>query len=270
MAYAILDVGFWSHPKVLDLLEDPDALAAIGLWALCLAWAKEKADPDDQGTAGHIPASLVRRVGGSDHLAELLCKAGLWEANGTGWNFHDFTGWQQLEAWRIKKELGRKGGRPRRSEPSANHMVLTSDDDKTAGQNHMGTHMGGTYTSTSTDTDPPSGGPRGVLFGGEPPPKPPPSPPRPSKTSARDSDPGFARFWAAFPRKIGKDAAWAAWGKALKRGATKQEMIDGAERYAADPARKPDYTCHPSTWLNQGRWADEHDDKQSRSWWEEP
>jgi hypothetical protein len=126
MSYAILDVRFHDHPKIMELLDEPDALAAIGLWTLCLAWAKDHADPDNQADAGHIPASLIRRLGGSDHLAALLTKAGLWEQNGTGWVFHDFAIWQQLEAWRVKRDLGRKGGRPSnksRSEPSANHMA---------------------------------------------------------------------------------------------------------------------------------------------------
>ena len=35
------------------------------------------------------------------------------------------------------------------------------------------------------------------------------------------------------------------------------EIISGAKRYADDPYRHPTFTPHPSTWLNQGRWADE-------------
>jgi hypothetical protein len=126
MAWALVDVGFHDHPKVLALLDDPDALAAIGLWTLTLAWAKGHTDPDTPAAAGQIPVSLVRRLGGTELQAKLLVRVGLWRATDDGgYVIHQFGEWQQLEAWRAKREQGRKGGRPRkpRSEPSGNHMV---------------------------------------------------------------------------------------------------------------------------------------------------
>ncbi|WP_231288207.1 hypothetical protein [Winkia neuii] len=67
----------------------------------------------------------------------------------------------------------------------------------------------------------------------------------------------FTAFWQAYPRKTGKKAAAKAYAKAIKEGATPQELVQGAARLAADPNRVDQYTPHPATWLNQGRWEDE-------------
>lgn len=71
------------------------------------------------------------------------------------------------------------------------------------------------------------------------------------------ADRDFERFWAAFPRKVGKLAAQRAWMKAVQF-ATLEEILAGVERYKA---MKPAYAdwCHPATWLHQGRWMDEPD-----------
>lgn len=72
-----------------------------------------------------------------------------------------------------------------------------------------------------------------------------------------DSDPAFTEFWAAYPRKTAKGAARDAWAKALKAGADPQTMITAAARFSDSPHRKPDFTPHPATWLNQERWEDD-------------
>jgi hypothetical protein len=72
-----------------------------------------------------------------------------------------------------------------------------------------------------------------------------------------DQDPGFAAFWAAYPRKTAKGAARRAWAKAIRAGACPDVLVAAAARYRESPARTPDYTCHPATWLNQERWEDD-------------
>jgi hypothetical protein len=66
----------------------------------------------------------------------------------------------------------------------------------------------------------------------------------------------FDVFWKIYPRKVGKIVAKAAFEKAVK-GATPEDIIEGARRFASDPNRVDEFTPHPSTWLNQGRWGDE-------------
>jgi len=73
----------------------------------------------------------------------------------------------------------------------------------------------------------------------------------------KDSIVGFEKFWLACPRRVGKEAARKAYEKARKI-ASDSELLEGIRRYAATRAGQDEqYTVHPATWLNQGRWADE-------------
>lgn len=72
--------------------------------------------------------------------------------------------------------------------------------------------------------------------------------------------PGFERFWSAYPRKIGKDAA----AKAFARRKPTAELVDQMIRAIAEQAKGEQwrkdggqFIPHPSTWLNEGRWLDE-------------
>ncbi len=72
-------------------------------------------------------------------------------------------------------------------------------------------------------------------------------------------DDGFAEFWAAYPRKIGRKAALKAWQHADDRPPL-ADILAAIERAKASAAWRKDngqFIPHPSTWLNQGRWADE-------------
>jgi hypothetical protein len=76
--------------------------------------------------------------------------------------------------------------------------------------------------------------------------------------SATDSD-GFDEFWSAYPRKTAKRAAEKAYAAAVKRGIEPGYMISAVRRYAAVVANSdPRFTAHAATWLNQGRYDDEH------------
>jgi hypothetical protein len=77
----------------------------------------------------------------------------------------------------------------------------------------------------------------------------------------RQPDPGysasFLEFWEAYPRKVGKGAAWSAW-KSRKCASLKDDILQSVE------AHKPEWSQletrlipHPSTFLNQRRWEDE-------------
>jgi len=73
----------------------------------------------------------------------------------------------------------------------------------------------------------------------------------------------FEAFWLDCPFKTGKGTAWTAWGKALKRGATAEEIYTGIGVYIqAEESRKKahpdDYSpLHPATWINGDRFRDE-------------
>lgn len=68
--------------------------------------------------------------------------------------------------------------------------------------------------------------------------------------------PSFDVFWNLYPRKVGKFAAKTAFEKALTK-TDLDTILEGVKRFANDPNRVQEFTPHPSTWLNQGRWEDE-------------
>lgn len=88
---------------------------------------------------------------------------------------------------------------------------------------------------------------------------------REEKTSSSASrptgdDPAFARFWEAYPRKVGKGEARKAWVKVVKSGVDLELVIAGAVRYRDDPMRRRkdiEFTKHPGPWLNAERWTDQ-------------
>lgn len=66
----------------------------------------------------------------------------------------------------------------------------------------------------------------------------------------------FDRFWAIYPRKVGKDGAWAKWRQLRPDEATVEGMIAAVEQQART-WNDPQFIPHPKTWLHNGRWKDE-------------
>lgn len=71
---------------------------------------------------------------------------------------------------------------------------------------------------------------------------------------------GFAIFWAAYPRKVAKQAAWKAWARLHPTEDLLTVMLAKLREQAVSVQWQKDggqFIPHPSTWLNQGRWEDE-------------
>lgn len=66
----------------------------------------------------------------------------------------------------------------------------------------------------------------------------------------------FDDFWSVYPRKVGKGHARNAWEKAITK-TDPSVIINGAQKYRDDKHRDPQFTAHPSTWLNGERWDDQ-------------
>lgn len=70
----------------------------------------------------------------------------------------------------------------------------------------------------------------------------------------------FEGFWAAYPKKVGKDAARKAFGKRKPDQLLVDRMLAAigtqaqSEQWLKDGGK---YIPNPATWLNQGRWDDE-------------
>lgn len=77
-------------------------------------------------------------------------------------------------------------------------------------------------------------------------------------------DDGFAEFWKAYPRKVGKGAALKAWGKIKSKADTLQAILQAIawQRTSKDWTKDDgQFIPHPSTWLNEQRWLDEQPGK---------
>jgi hypothetical protein len=73
----------------------------------------------------------------------------------------------------------------------------------------------------------------------------------------------FDEFWAAYPKKVGKKAAWNAWKKVkpdtelFDRIMTAIGKARVTEQWTRENGR---FIPNPTTWLNQGRWDDEYEE----------
>jgi hypothetical protein len=68
---------------------------------------------------------------------------------------------------------------------------------------------------------------------------------------------GFERFWAAYPKKVGKEAAKKAFSKVK---VPVESLLAAIERQKCSDQWSKDngqFIPNPTTWLNQGRWEDE-------------
>ncbi len=77
-----------------------------------------------------------------------------------------------------------------------------------------------------------------------------------------NQDVAFVGFWDAYPKKVGKKAAWKAWQRLegldaalLSAVMAGLERAKASEQWAKDGGR---YVPHAATWLNGERWEDEH------------
>lgn len=95
-----------------------------------------------------------------------------------------------------------------------------------------------------------------------PPYNPPSSPslsPSPRDVSRADED-RFSRFWAAYPRKVGKQAAKKSWSRLHPSEELTQAILQAIEAQKQSRQWKENngqFIPNPATWLNQGRWEDE-------------
>jgi hypothetical protein len=77
--------------------------------------------------------------------------------------------------------------------------------------------------------------------------------------SSNSAPKAFDAFWAAYPRKTGKEAARRAWAKAKAKPDVSTIIAKIAEWKQTEQWQKEggQYIPYPATWLNQGRWDDD-------------
>ena len=98
MAWAKVDDGWWSHPKVMGL-----SLSARGLWVSALSWSCHQ-------RMDHVPDRFLPMVGATEEDASELVNAGLWHESSDGYRIHDWAEYQDMSLAEKRAEAGRKGG----------------------------------------------------------------------------------------------------------------------------------------------------------------
>jgi uncharacterized protein YdaU (DUF1376 family) len=76
----------------------------------------------------------------------------------------------------------------------------------------------------------------------------------------KGADVRFEKFWAAYPKKVGKFDAKRAFDKRKVDDQLLESMLSAVMRQSGTDAWRKDggqFIPNPSTWLNQGRWQDE-------------
>ena len=75
------------------------------------------------------------------------------------------------------------------------------------------------------------------------------------------TDERFEEFWSAYPRKVGKAAAYKAWKRIhpdtalFNRMLTAVNAASQTDQWQREAGR---FVPNPLTWLNQGRWDDDY------------
>lgn len=196
------------------------------------------------GTPAEV-ARLIRLRGAVDEVACVLAE--FFTETPQGWRHEhcDEVIAQYHEKAKIAAENGKKGGRPRKTQPqpAGNPSETDTQSQDKPGKTQSVNSANPAETGLKANQEPRTNNQS----------KEPPIPPKGAPT-------GFAEFWSAYPLKKAKATAEKAWAK-LKPSADLQAAIlsaIAAHKLSADWQRDGgQYIPHPTTWLNQRRWEDE-------------
>lgn len=83
------------------------------------------------------------------------------------------------------------------------------------------------------------------------------------KVSVEGLEADFDEWFRNYPRPTSRTDALKAYRKAREQGASRETLLQGAMRYAAervrvaDPGERERFTMYPAKWLNGQRWTDQ-------------
>ena len=146
---------------------------------------------------------------------------------------------------------GKAGGNPTLKQPAATPLTPARTPGVNPPPNPQSTEA---RVQKKDPPNPPPGGGMDGAGAGEPGPK-----RQTRRKSSRPTDPpGFAEFWAAYPRRVDRLAAVRAFAAIDPDPDLLANILAGARRYAAHVVGKePTHVKHPSGWLTGERWGDD-------------
>lgn len=241
MSWVRLDDQFPIHRKV-DSLSDP----AFRLHVSAICWCARNLT-DGCVSEADLDAAAPRTMKRPGRFVAELVRRGVWSSAADGWTIHDFLDYQPSKA-RVEEDRVKNAQRQRRFASRKKVRDQEKGTTPNAVSNALATPLGKKPNAVAdgvTNAAPSRPVPKGD------------NSLRSSSPSPR-GDPDFERFYAAFPKRVGRKAAEAAWMKAMKDGADAAVVIAGAKRYADEREDEDSkYTKQPATWLNHGCWEDE-------------
>lgn len=249
-----VDPDFYDHPKTLGMSD-----AAVSLWVRAGSYSVAKS------TDGFVSDDvLVHALRSTVEVAEELVQRGMWRRRKGGFQFHQWEARNLTKdrieadrhADRERKRMSRQSGHENVNNQVNMHIVRPDTERTPNGIPAESGRIPGSSVSVSVSES--------VSH--------PPRPPKGGRRQAYDygDDEQFARFWAAFPEKSGKAAAFKSWQAALKRGADPERIIQAAASYRENPKRNPDKTKYPQGWLSDERYLDEPPAPSAKAtgWWD--
>lgn len=221
MAWLRLYDDLLDNPKI-QRLPDKAFRGLINLW--CVAKRHDGIIPLDIGV---LIFALRLSEGKVRELLQTLLSAGLIERDAEGYIPHQWTEHQYQSDVTAAERMKRYRERNKDRNVTRNALQKMSRNSDVLEQRQS--------TETETET---------------------PKPPHASRSVLNGSKELFEAFYQVYPLHKARRAAEKAYVSALKR-TTPEAILAGARRYADDPARKPDFTKHPASWLNADGWLDE-------------
>jgi hypothetical protein len=246
-AYTFVTVydNLLDHPAWMDL-----GVEHIGTWVLALGYCRRRK------TDGHFPdKATARRWGADAETVDALVAAGRFHRPGHecpdcpqpaagdlyvhAYLEHQSSKAEQDALSAKRAEAGRKGGQRR-------HEVQAADLQGKQVAKQVADTVQSNVQATASKPEPEGEGER--------------EKDSPARERAAAAAADFETWWEHYPRKVGKAAAAKAYAKAhgqVGADALRTGLVASLTEWRA-ARTEPQYLPHPATWLNQGRWADEH------------
>ncbi|GAA2545926.1 hypothetical protein HD598_002135 [Neomicrococcus aestuarii] len=230
-AFAKFDIGYLDNPKMSPVLDV--SVSAVLMHAASILYCAQHLT---NGLA--VSRAMERKIGGTSADTRLLLDAGLWHVAG-----HDCIACPEVPEGKIyvhdflehnrSSEEAKRASEAGRAGALALHSKRQAKGNASAMQDASGSHADRTADRMPRERERK----------------------RDINTSSSPATPSmeFTEFWAAYPRKVGKQAAIKAYSKAMKL-ADPQKILEGIQKIDVTDSQ---YIPHPATWLNAGRWDDE-------------